>query len=194
MSNGATQGGPAVPSPFDRLAAAGHLIHAEAGFVMGFGPRTVLVAGCGAGRVAIELFRRGVTVVGVDSSLALLQDAAAAEPGVEWFRSDLDALSLPDPDSPSHLRLFDMVLVPDGVDLRGRNPSDTALAAMMDHLVDGGFLVVGLARPRDAVTRHDLVCTGLGMVPEARFASWTREPWRLDSGYAVCVHRRPIPD
>src|SRR5689334_19172434 len=51
---------------FDDLASSGVDVHGEATFVMRAAPRSVLDAGCGTGRVAIELARRGVEVVGVD--------------------------------------------------------------------------------------------------------------------------------
>ncbi|MEQ1788221.1 MAG: SAM-dependent methyltransferase, partial [Acidimicrobiales bacterium] len=44
---------------FDRLAAAGDDVHGEATFVRAYAPRSVLDAGCGTGRVAIELARGG---------------------------------------------------------------------------------------------------------------------------------------
>ena len=47
-------------------AQAGENVHGEADFVETFGPKSVLDAGCGTGRVAIELARRGIDVVGVD--------------------------------------------------------------------------------------------------------------------------------
>ena len=47
-----------------RLEAAGHSIHGEADFICAFEPASVLDAGCGTGRVAIELAARGIDVVG----------------------------------------------------------------------------------------------------------------------------------
>ena len=49
-----------------RMEAAGVNPHGEADFVFSYGPRSVLDAGCGTGRVAIELARRGLDVVGTD--------------------------------------------------------------------------------------------------------------------------------
>src|ERR1700732_4830520 len=51
---------------FDELASSGVDVHGEATFVVRRAPASVLDAGCGTGRVAIELARRGITVVGVD--------------------------------------------------------------------------------------------------------------------------------
>ncbi|MDQ1398226.1 MAG: hypothetical protein QOK20_158, partial [Acidimicrobiaceae bacterium] len=47
---------------FDELASGGQDVHGEAAFVMALTPATVLDAGCGTGRVAIELARRGGVV------------------------------------------------------------------------------------------------------------------------------------
>lgn len=60
---------------FDRLAASGADIHGEADLVMSLEPRRVLDAGCGTGRVAIELARRGVAVAGVDVDPGMLETA-----------------------------------------------------------------------------------------------------------------------
>ena len=51
---------------FEDLAAAGMDMHGEADLVASYAPESVLDAGCGTGRVAIELSRRGHAVVGVD--------------------------------------------------------------------------------------------------------------------------------
>src|ERR1700733_6653252 len=51
---------------FARLAAQGHDVHGEADLVGSLGLHSVLDAGCGTGRVAMELARRGLNVVGVD--------------------------------------------------------------------------------------------------------------------------------
>src|SRR5947208_1845916 len=54
------------------LAAKGQSVHGEADFVSSLAPSSVLDAGCGTGRVAIELARRGVEVVGVDVDRSML--------------------------------------------------------------------------------------------------------------------------
>ena len=65
---------------FDALAASGMDVHGEAGFVMRFAPATVLDAGCGTGRVAVELARRGCTVVGVDADASMPRPLGRAVP------------------------------------------------------------------------------------------------------------------
>src|ERR1700686_3194622 len=65
---------------FDELAASGVDVHGEASFVMRGSPGSVLDAGCGTGRVGIELARRGVDVVGVDADASMLATARANGP------------------------------------------------------------------------------------------------------------------
>lgn len=57
--------------------------------------RSVLDAGCGMGRVGIELARRGVDVVGVDLDDELLASARAEAPDIPRFTADLAAMRLP---------------------------------------------------------------------------------------------------
>ncbi len=62
--------------------------------------QAVLDVGCGTGRHAVELARRGYAVTGVDLSEGMLAEAArAAESAgvdVEWVRADACRFSLPD--------------------------------------------------------------------------------------------------
>ena len=64
---------------FDALAASGVDVHGEVAFVPRSipSPASVLDAGCGTGRVAIELARRGIAVVGVDVDASMLATARA---------------------------------------------------------------------------------------------------------------------
>src|SRR5919204_5229355 len=64
---------PSAPdAPYEARARAGENVHGEADFVESFHPGSVLDAGCGTGRVAIELARRGIEVVGVDLDPGML--------------------------------------------------------------------------------------------------------------------------
>ena len=83
---------PLTPDRYDQrweeLAATGAEVHGEADLVAALvGPPEsgpILDAGCGTGRVAIELARRGYTTVGVDVDPALLARARAKAPELEW--------------------------------------------------------------------------------------------------------------
>ena len=65
---------------FEDLAAAGMDMHGEAALVSAYAPASVLDAGCGTGRVAIELSRRGYDVVGIDLDEAMLGRPAPRPP------------------------------------------------------------------------------------------------------------------
>ncbi|MGP8007251.1 MAG: class I SAM-dependent methyltransferase, partial [Acidimicrobiales bacterium] len=79
---------------FDDLAGSGVHVHGEADFVSALGPATVLDAGCGTGRVAIELAGRGFDVVGVDLDPSMLEVARAKAPSLRWVQADLAQLAL----------------------------------------------------------------------------------------------------
>lgn len=186
--------GAAYDERFERLARAGHDVHGEASFVMAYEPSTVLDAGCGTGRVAIELRRRGVSVVGVDLDRAMLETACEKEPDIEWFCGDLATLGLPDPDDPAAIRRFDVVLMAGNVMIFVEPGTEaTVVERMADHLVDGGRLVCGfqLTAGRYTVDEYDAACAAAGLVLEQRYSSWSYDPWDLDDGYAVSVHVLP---
>ena len=78
------------------MAAAGESIHGEADWIdavltaEGRGEGVaILDAGCGTGRVAIELDRRGHQVIGVDLDEPMLAEAQAKAPGIQWVLADL---------------------------------------------------------------------------------------------------------
>ena len=75
------------------LAAAGQNVHGEADLVEALlresGGTSVLDAGCGTGRVAIELAERGLAVTGVDADPGMLGAARAKAPRLSWIEADL---------------------------------------------------------------------------------------------------------
>jgi ubiquinone/menaquinone biosynthesis C-methylase UbiE len=74
---------------WDRLAKAGIGVHGETDLIKSLlqesGGRRVLDAGCGTGRVAIELSRRGYAVVGMDADEQMLAAARAKAPEMCWL-------------------------------------------------------------------------------------------------------------
>ena len=78
---------------------SGHGIHGEADLVETLlaetGGTRVLDAGCGTGRVAIELSARGLSVIGVDVDAAMLATARAKQPELRWLEADLVDLATP---------------------------------------------------------------------------------------------------
>ena len=165
---------------FDELAASGADVHGEATFVCAYAPATVLDAGCGTGRVAIELARRGVTVVGADVDASMLRTARRLAPAVTWVESDLCALDLG--------RTFDVVVLAGNVPLFTPPGTQGALVAGCARHV-GGVLVAGFSLDRGyGVEQYDADCAAAGLEPVERFATWDRQPFS-GGDYAVSVHR-----
>lgn len=78
----------AFPDPF-LTPLEQHAVAAFAEMVMGVDPAgRVVDIGCGTGHVTAELARRGLEVVGIDSSEAMLRIARRSHPDVEFRRGD----------------------------------------------------------------------------------------------------------
>jgi SAM-dependent methyltransferase len=172
---------------FDELAASGADVHGEADFVMRYAPRTVLDAGCGSGRVAIELDRRGVDVVGADVNPSMLAVAHERAPSVLWVESDLTALDLG--------RTFDVVVMAGNVPLFTPEGTHAALVAgCARHVAPDGVLIAGfqLGRGYD-LADYDAHAEAAGLVLAERFSTWDAEPFPGDGTYAVSVHRQQSP-
>jgi SAM-dependent methyltransferase len=168
---------------FDALAASGTDVHGEATFVRAFGPQSVLDAGCGTGRVAIELAKHGIEVVGVDVDASMLTTAHRLAPDITWVESDLAGLDLG--------RVFDVVVMAGNVPLFTPPGTQAALVAGVARHV-GGVLIAGFSLDRDyTAAEYDAHAAAAGLLLVERFATWDRAPF--DGGdYAVSVHRRVI--
>lgn len=168
------------------LASQGVNVHGEADFVASLGGRSVLDAGCGTGRVALELARRGFEVVGVDVDATMLERARAKDTiGVSWVEADLSTLALG--------RQFDVVVMAGNVMIYVAPGSEAdVVAAMARHLTPGGALVVGfqLQAGRFDLASYDRFAADAGLAPVERWATWDRVPY-TGGDYAVSVHRRP---
>ncbi|MGZ8734086.1 MAG: class I SAM-dependent methyltransferase [Acidimicrobiia bacterium] len=172
---------------FDALVARGDDVHGEAAFVLGLTPTSVLDAGCGTGRVAIELARHGIEVVGVDADASMLATARDRAPELTWIESDVATLELS--------RVFDVVVMAGNVPLF--TPAGTQahlVAGCARHVTPGGVLVAGFQLGRGyEVAAHDAHCAAAGLEPAGRFATWDRAPFPGDGTYVVAVHRRDGP-
>lgn len=173
------------------LADSGQNIHGEADLVEtlldGSDGRSVLDAGCGTGRVAIELARRGFAVIGVDADSAMLIAARAKAPELTWIEADLAA----PPESAQPL--VDLVLLAGNVMIFLEPGTEGAvLGNLAGRLSKGGLLVAGFALQPDRLTleRYDELAENAGLQLVDRWATWDRQPF--DGGdYAVSVHRAP---
>jgi SAM-dependent methyltransferase len=170
---------------FDALAASGVDVHGEAAFVLTLEPRpaSVLDAGCGTGRVGIELARHGVTVVGVDVDPSMLAAARRAAPDEEWFEHDLATLDLG--------RSFAVVLMAGNVPLFTAPGTQGALVAgCARHVAPAGALVAGFQLGRGyELDAYDAHCAEAGLVLVDRYSTWARGAF-AGGDYAVSVHRR----
>lgn len=169
---------------FDRLAASGSDVHGEATFVRAYEPATALDAGCGTGRVAIELARHGIDVTGVDVDESMLATARRLAPDLTWIVSDLTALDLG--------RTFDVVVMAGNVPLFTPAGTESALVAgVARHVAPDGVLVAGFSLTRGyGIDDYDAHTTAAGLERAERFATWDRAPWMEGGDYAVSVHRR----
>jgi len=177
--------GPGYDERWKRMAAEGHNVHGEADLVEGLGPTSVLDAGCGTGRVAIELARRGIDVVGVDLDPSMLAVARDKSPHLIWVEGDLASVDLG--------RSFDVVVLAGNVMIFLAPGTEAAVVATMArHVRPGGALVAGfqVQAGRLQLAAYDRYCHAAGLELGERWATWQREPF-AGGDYAVSVHRRP---
>ncbi len=176
--------GKAYQTWFDALAEQGMDVHGEASLVLSLHPVSVLDAGCGTGRVAIELARHGVDVVGVDLDASMIAEAKLRGPELEWVEADLATLALD--------RQFEVVVLAGNVPLFCPPAARSALvAACAAHVAPGGALVAGFQLNRDfRLDDYDSACRAAGLTLAQRWSTWGREPFVDGGPYAVSVHRR----
>lgn len=176
--------GEAYQARFDALQAQGVDVHGEAAFVLSYRPASVLDAGCGTGRVAIELARRGVEVTGVDVDHSMISEARRRAPGLAWVEADLASLDLG--------RRFDVVVLAGNVPLFCPSPDRPALVeACAAHVAEGGRLVAGFQLDgRYALADWDESCRAAGLTRSERWSTWDRRQYRDGDPYAVSVHTR----
>ncbi len=185
--------GHAYDRRFEDLAASGMDMHGEAGLVASFAsePASVLDAGCGTGRVAIELHRRGHTVVGVDIDEAMLEAARAKAPDLAWVRGDLADPELELDDG----RPFDVVVMAGNVLIFvAPGTEGRVLRNAARWLRPGGLLVTGYSVRPDGFgpRQHDTLAARWGLVLQDRWSTWDKHPYKAGDRYAVAVHRREI--
>jgi 2-polyprenyl-3-methyl-5-hydroxy-6-metoxy-1,4-benzoquinol methylase len=151
---------------------------------MGLTPGSVLDAGCGTGRVAIELARRGVEVVGVDVDASMLEVARQRAPHLEWVQAGLADLDLD--------RVFDVVVMAGNVPLFTPPGTEPALVrGCAHHVAHEGALVAGFQLDRSySLAEYDAHCEAAGLQLAERYAAWDGEQFVEGGGYAVSVHRR----
>lgn len=188
---GASQGD-VYDDRWKRMEARGEWVHGEADLVCWFEPDSVLDAGCGTGRVATELDRRGIDVVGVDMDERMLAEARSKAPNVSWILGDLTDVTVAGSGDDA-TRGFDVVVLAGNVMVFVEIGTEAAVVAnMARHLAPGGRIVSGFRLGLTPLTfaDYDRFAAVAGLELEHRWTTWDREPY--DGGsYAVTVHRRP---
>jgi len=172
---------------FARLATDGLYLHGEADLVttlVGDRGARILDAGCGTGRVAIELARRGYDVVGIDVEPAMLDTARAKAPELPWILGDLSDAELP-------ASSFDLVVAAGNVMIFVQLGTEGAVVKNLARvLVPGGLLVAGFQVGRQlTLARYDTLADAAGLTLVHRWATWDQDPY-AGGDYAVSVHRR----
>lgn len=168
---------------WDHLASQGKQVHGEADFVDRYAVERVLDAGCGMGRVGLELARRGYDVVGVDNDDDMLERARAKATEATWLLGDITSIRFDRP--------FDTIVLAGDV-LPFVEPSRRHLVVpnLAQALVEGGHLICGssFAPPYD-LRGYDDWCHHAGLELIERYGTWERDPYHDDRNYAVSVHR-----
>lgn len=174
-------------SRWDQMAERGENPHGEVDFVMQFSPTTALDAGCGFGRVGIELNARGVDIVGVDLDADLLERAKRRAPSLDWRLADLATVDVG--------RTFDLVVVAGNV-IGFVEPANRAAAVKncARHVAPGGWLVMGnQVKPTwPTIAEIDDWCSQEGLVSVGHRSGWDGSPLGDSPDYAVTVHQRPL--
>ena len=181
--DGASRAG-SYDDKWQRMAAAGENPHGEVDFVMRYEPTSVLDAGCGTGRVAIELDRRGIEAAGTDIDATMLAKAADKAPHLRWELSNLAALEL--------ARTFDLVVMAGNIVLFVEPGTEAeVVAGAARHVGSGGHLVAGFSLGHGVTVEAWegwLVDAGLQVVD--RFSTWNGNAWEPGSNYLVSVSKR----
>jgi SAM-dependent methyltransferase len=194
-----TRTGQEYDAPYEARAATGANVHGEADLISsllratvqppdGDLPQRVLDAGCGTGRIAIELARRGFAVVGVDLDSVMLNQARAKAPDLDWRLGDLATIELD--------QLFDCVVLAGNVMVYlTPGTEEAALSNMARQLRPGGLLVAAFELPPPSwssmtLALYDRLAAVAGLTLLERWSTWHQDAWRPDDGYAVSVHRR----
>lgn len=167
---------------WELMEAAGHAIHGEADFVDRYDGDLVLDGGCGTGRVAVELCRRGRTVTGVDNDPDMIERARAKPEPVRWVLGDLSGVELGG--------RFDVIVLA-GNTLQFVVPElrSMVMTNLASHLAADGVLIMGSSLA-DGVTESAVVqwASDAGLAEADRFSTWDGDRY-VGGDYLLTVHR-----
>ncbi len=194
-----TRTGQEYDAPYIERAAAGFDVHGEANLIEKLlhseldpnsvvPPYRVLDAGCGTGRMSIELARRGIAIVGVDLDEVMLSQARAKAPHLDWRQGDLSTIVLEGS--------FDAIVLAGNVMIFLTPGTEAAtLQNLTQYLKPAGLLVAAFEltqRPWSGLTLdvYDQLTATVGLAPIARWSTWEQAPWTKSDHYAVSVHKK----
>ena len=192
-----TRTGAEYDAPYFERAALGIDIHGEAnlveklltqyGTVSSSQPQSVLDAGCGTGRMGIELARRGFDVVGVDLDDVMLSQAKAKAPEIAWHLADLSTVQLEQQFDASVMAGNVMIYVTP-------NTEQAVLHNMVQHLKPNGLLLAAFELnpyPWTSLTldRYEQMAAAIGLQKLARWSTWDQDAWHSADTYVVSLHQ-----
>lgn len=188
-------------APYEARAAAGMDVHGEANLVekllvsslyqgRSTQPYRVLDAGCGTGRMGIELAQRGLEIVGVDLDGVMLSQARSKAPQLDWRLADLSTITLD--------KHFDAIVMAGNVMIYVTPGTEAATVTnLAGHLNPGGLLIAAfeLTPPswsQLTLAGYDQIATDAKLTLVARWSTWEQTPWQPGDRYAVSVHRKDV--
>lgn len=193
-----TRTGAEYDAPYEDRANAGMDIHGEANLVDKLltdyhakhnkPPYRVLDAGCGTGRMAIELAKRGYEVVGIDLDEVMLTQARAKAPHMTWILSDLSNVTVN--------QRFDAIAMAGNVMIYlTPNTEEAVLANMARHLKPGGLLVAAFelnpySRTQLTLAGYENMAASVGLTHMARWSTWDQDSWQIGNTYVVSLYRK----
>ena len=182
---------------WDAMAARGDNVHGEADAItrlidshLGGRSCRIFDAGCGTGRLAVELERRGHTVTAIDLDPDMVDKARPKSSTILWLVGDLAMIEF--------AGRFDVnVMIGNILNFCEPGSQPAIVRNLTRHLVDGGLLVCGWSqetRPDSYHAAHfvsDAIAAGATHV--ATWKNWDGESFDEHSGdsdYAVVIVRR----
>lgn len=154
---------------------SGESVHGELDFIerlLDGQTVSILDAGCGTGRLAIEAVRRGHHSVGVDLDSDMIERARKKAPQITWIHGDLSRLDLGE--------TFDVAVMAGNIPLFCAPGTQAAIIAMLArHLRSGGRLISGFSLEKRlesySATDFDRDAHAAGLQRCGWYQSWDQE-------------------
>lgn len=172
---------------FAKSEAEGQNVHGEVDALdrlrhqKGWATPTVLDAGCGTGRIALELANRGWTVTAVDSDPDMIALAETKSTDVHWNHGDLASIDLG--------KQFDVILMAGNILLFVHEGTEAPiLANMAGHLGENGLLIAGFSLTEFTLARYQQWTLDAGLEVVQQWATWDGDPYH-GGDYIVATHQ-----